>query len=47
MKKAISYFMLGAAASTTFMIFMEKGHYWDRMKREKDKIVSKIKAVSE
>lgn len=47
MKKSISYFVLGAAASTTLMIFLEKGHYWDRLKREKDKMMNKIKAVSE
>lgn len=47
MKKAISYFMLGAAASTTLLVLLEKTHYMDRWKREKDKIVNKIKAVSE
>jgi len=47
MKKALSYFLLGAAASTTVMIIMERGNYLDSLKRGKDKMVQKFKAMSE
>lgn len=47
MRKSISYFMLGAVFTTTAMMVLDKTHYLDRLKREKNKMVQKIKAVTE
>ena len=47
MSKALSFFLIGAATSTAVMIFLDKTHYMDDIKREKNKIVQKVKAMSE
>lgn len=45
MKKALTYFMIGAITSTAVMYSLEKNHYMDDIKREKRKMAQKFKAM--
>jgi len=45
MKKALTYFMVGAITSTAVIYTLEKNHRLDDIKREKQKMTQKFKAM--
>ncbi|HHU55830.1 MAG TPA: hypothetical protein GXZ48_03985 [Acholeplasmataceae bacterium] len=45
MKKALSYFLIGAITSTAVWYTLEKNHTLDNIKREKKKMAEKFKAM--
>lgn len=45
MKKALSYFLIGAITSTAIIYTLEKNHYLSNMKKEKKRMAEKFKAM--
>lgn len=45
MKKALSYMMIGALTSATVFMMLDKGQNFKDLKREKQRMVEKFKAM--
>jgi len=45
MKRALSYFLMGAITSTAILYTLEKNHTLDSIKKEKHRMAEKFKAM--